>query len=638
MTVGVNQIKYLVQAPGPGTYDIGPAVFVVQEPVAGTRRRGNDPLGSLFKDSFFNPARTRPVRVVSNALSLEVTPLPAYQGNVQFSGLVGTFTLAASLDKTRVPAGASATLSLVVQGRGNVMDMGTLMPDLDETQVKVYPDAPQEDISSTGLAGKKVFRTALVPRQPGVIDIPKVGLTFFDPEARTYKTITTQPLTLEVLPGTNTDFQAAQKSLGAESETAKDRPEDVPAAKAEVTIKNRDILDIREDISAIHPVVRLPLPWFVLWLMLPGAGFGLFALVLGRWRSAPDTRAQARKKAAALIQKAGAADPEDPVFLPALRSSLTALILARSGRQAENLTCAEASALLRDSGVDDTEAAQMVEMMQTLDQARFGGKPLDPAAAETHLKQIRAWAKALVFVLALSLPLAPSAARAAASATQFVDAVKDYKAGRFEQAAMGFEAIAAAGVDNPGLFYNTGNAWLRDNNLGRAILWYERALRLAPSDPDIQFNLAHARTRVTDQVDHPLTARDILFFWKGWVSLRRLQLAAVAGSCVFFLWAAGRMVQRRKVISGAGTVILVIVVLVTAAAFLEAARLDRDTRAVILSPEVQVRSGTQDTATPLFDLHAGTIVNVLEKKSNHIKISIARNKVGWVCLADAEII
>ena len=640
LAVVVNEISYLVQASEPGTYTIGPAVFTVQEAVPGGRQGGNDPFGSLFDDPFFNPVQTRPVRVVSNSLSLEVRPLPAYDGEGAFSGLVGGFTMAASLDKDKVRAGESVTLSIVVQGQGNVMDIGTLMPQLDETRAKVYPDAPKEEISPTekGLTGKKVFQAAVVPKQPGKLKIPPVSLTFFDPGENKYRTIATQPIALEVLPGEKGTSGTAQDSPGTFSGADGGNVAAAPVSKADVKMKNHDILDIREDISAITSTDRLSLPWFVFCLVLPGMGFCLFALVLGQRRRKPDEKTRARKKAGALIQKAAASGPGDPGFLPALRNGLTALVLARSGREGENLTCAEAGTLLRDSGVDSKEAARMVEMMETLDQARFGGKPMDEATAGKCLKQVRAWAKALVLVVALSLPFAPTGARASESATQFVDAVRDYKAGHFEQAAKAFEDIAAGGIENPTLFYNTANAWLRDKNLGRAILWYERALRLSPSDPDIRFNLAHAQSLVKDRLDHPLTARDILFFWKGMVSLRTLQFAAVAGSCFFFLWAAVRVVQRKRVITGAGTVILAVFILLTVAAFLEEVRLGRDARAVILSPAVQVRSGTQKTATPLFDLHTGTTVKVLEKKGNHIKIGIAGGKVGWVSLADAEMI
>ncbi len=50
-----------------------------------------------------------------------------------------------------------------------------------------------------------------------------------------------------------------------------------------------------------------------------------------------------------------------------------------------------------------------------------------------------------------------------------------------------------AGQWNPALFYNLGNAYFRTGDLGRAILNYERALALDPSQPEARANLQLAR-------------------------------------------------------------------------------------------------------------------------------------------------
>ena len=304
------------------------------------------------------------------------------------------------------------------------------------------------------------------------------------------------------------------------------------------------------------------------------------------------------------------------------------------------MTRSEAEALLRDSGVDSDKAARVVEVMDTLDQARFSGRAMGEEKARDCLKQVKTWVKTLVLVAAAGLTLwtAPPQAGASEQATRFVDAVRDYKAGRFEQAARGFEAISSTGVENPVLYYDTANAWLKADDLGRAVLWYERALRLAPSDPDIRFNLAHAKSLVKDRIDTPLRLQDILFFWKGTISLKGLQTAAVGASFLFFVWAGIMVWRRKRIFTAPGAVLVTVLVLLTLASLMEWGRLQSDTRAVILLPKVAVRSGTQETATPLFDLHRGATVQVLEKKGNYIKIGIAGDKVGWVSLAEAEVI
>jgi tetratricopeptide (TPR) repeat protein len=220
----------------------------------------------------------------------------------------------------------------------------------------------------------------------------------------------------------------------------------------------------------------------------------------------------------------------------------------------------------------------------------------------------------------------------------FVDAVRAYKAGDYAAAAAQFESIAATRVSNPDLFYNTGNAYLKSKDLGRAILWYERARKLAPSDPDLKFNLAYAQSLLKDKKEPGFSFSSILYFWQGLVSLKWLQYAAITFSFGFFIWATVQRARARQIFSGAGILFFLLFAGATLAAGLEYNRINSDVKAVILAEQAGVRSGTMDNATLLFDLHAGTRVRVLDKKNNYMKIRFAKDKVGWVACSKAEII
>src|SRR5947208_13386611 len=78
-------------------------------------------------------------------------------------------------------------------------------------------------------------------------------------------------------------------------------------------------------------------------------------------------------------------------------------------------------------------------------------------------------------------------------AAQFAKANQEYAAGDFKAATADYEELARSGQDTPNVFYNLGNAYFRQNNFGRAILNYERALALEPHHPEAQANLRVAR-------------------------------------------------------------------------------------------------------------------------------------------------
>jgi tetratricopeptide (TPR) repeat protein len=76
---------------------------------------------------------------------------------------------------------------------------------------------------------------------------------------------------------------------------------------------------------------------------------------------------------------------------------------------------------------------------------------------------------------------------ASENARIFMDGTAAYAKGDFPAAVEAFASLADKGVENGRLFYNLGNAYLKNGDLGHAMLWYERALKRTPDDPDLRF-------------------------------------------------------------------------------------------------------------------------------------------------------
>ena len=76
-----------------------------------------------------------------------------------------------------------------------------------------------------------------------------------------------------------------------------------------------------------------------------------------------------------------------------------------------------------------------------------------------------------------------------------------YENGRYSEAAQTYQQLVDQDYIDSSLFYNLGNAYYRRGDLGKAILNYERAARLAPRDGDIQANLTYANNQSLDQYE-----------------------------------------------------------------------------------------------------------------------------------------
>lgn len=79
---------------------------------------------------------------------------------------------------------------------------------------------------------------------------------------------------------------------------------------------------------------------------------------------------------------------------------------------------------------------------------------------------------------------------------QFQEAGISYKVKDYKKAIQKYEGIVKTGWGNGALFYNLGNSYFKDNQLGKAILNYERARRLIPRDPDLNSNYRYAISRM----------------------------------------------------------------------------------------------------------------------------------------------
>lgn len=142
----VTEINYLIIPDRQGVFKIDPAVLIARVMV---QSENNSVFDSFFNDSFFTSSSSKPVRVVSNPVKVNVSSLPPYKGKKDFSGLVGSFDIKADIDKTKLKAKDSATLTIKISGTGNIQDSG--LPDvaMQGGRFKIYDDNPVEKINLT---------------------------------------------------------------------------------------------------------------------------------------------------------------------------------------------------------------------------------------------------------------------------------------------------------------------------------------------------------------------------------------------------------------------------------------------------------------------------------------------------------
>ncbi|WP_300668135.1 hypothetical protein [Desulfoluna sp.] len=234
-------------------------------------------------------------------------------------------------------------------------------------------------------------------------------------------------------------------------------------------------------------------------------------------------------------------------------------------------------------------------------------------------------------ILLVLMLLLPAVAFGSDLSKAFYDGVSQYEAGHYDEALDSFLTLSGQGIENGKLAYNIGNTFMQKGDLGHALLWYDRAHRLMPKDPDLIFNRNVALSEVKDrQEDLENPVLSVLFFWKKGLPLKTLQWLAIGSGGLFWVLLALTIFWRRPPLKNATLLCGAFFALFAATALWDTAVATRVQKGVVLPAAVSVRSGLSDTATELFTLHAGSRVIVEQARSGWVRIAFSEGKIGWV--------
>ncbi len=365
----VLEIRYAILPSREGDYVLGPSRMnmTVLQPNHRSPfdRFFNDP---LFSHPFFSFSSGRPVTLTTASLGLKVHPLPEQGKPANFSGLVGDFHMESKLEPASIKTGESATLTVQVSGRGNAKRMPDLqIPEMNHT--KIYADQPVLTIQQDdkGLGGTKVMKWALVPEKPGQIEIPSLGLSFFDAQKKEYRILTTPSHSLSVLPG-------EKQTIMASTTTPKSKESDKGPVKQKIKELGKDILPIHTAIKDLSVPHRAVMNGWVFWLALLGP-FSVYMMTfftLKLRKRSPEllTQSRSRKASKELMKQC----QKDGLRCHQLIDAVKDYLNHRFNLSIGVLTAEEAVRVLRMQGIKAENAERMGALVGEIEDAVYSGK------------------------------------------------------------------------------------------------------------------------------------------------------------------------------------------------------------------------------------------------------------------------
>jgi len=211
----------------------------------------------------------------------------------------------------------------------------------------------------------------------------------------------------------------------------------------------------------------------------------------------------------------------------------------------------------------------------------------------------------------------------------FFEANRAFKNDQFQEAVDGYLKLIENEIKNGHIYYNLGNAYSRLGDLGKAILFFERARLLIPRDDDLIFNLSHARNQAVDAVGDFQTFSLTDFLGLDSLNLYEVFLVFTIIN-VFFFFILGLRLYKKTEWSFYLSIFLIIVIGTGGCALaLKWYQFTTDNRAVVLSDEVEVRAGPDPGDTALFKIHEGTVVHHERSEGDWVLLHLSTNKRGW---------
>jgi tetratricopeptide (TPR) repeat protein len=221
-------------------------------------------------------------------------------------------------------------------------------------------------------------------------------------------------------------------------------------------------------------------------------------------------------------------------------------------------------------------------------------------------------------------------------------AAKDYNTKHYPEAIAKYEKIIKGGYQSYALYYNLGNAYFRNNEIAQAILYYEKALKIAPNNEDIIHNIEVVNSKLTDKVE---MVPELFYkrWWKQIVNLMDIDTLATLNiillTCALLLIAlyiALSNMMIRKISFWTGVALLLIFGIGMAAASQRNVYLSQQHEAIVFTQTVNIKSSPDENSKDIFVLHEGTKVKLLDVVAEWQEISIANGSVGWIKNSDIK--
>ena len=219
-----------------------------------------------------------------------------------------------------------------------------------------------------------------------------------------------------------------------------------------------------------------------------------------------------------------------------------------------------------------------------------------------------------------------------------------YQQNEFSKAIAEYQSLTDSGLTSAELFYNLANAYFKNHDIKSAILYYERARRLAPNDEAIDFNLNLSRSLIFDKVE--AVPELFIIIWgkavRDWMTLRGWAWWSIGSFSVMLmlglLFLFVRNMRVRRLAFGLSVFCFLLSLTTFTFGYLQKANIERTDEAIVFAPSVTLKSSPDDSGNNLFILHEGIKVRIEDRIGEWCEVRIDDGNKGWMRISELVVI
>ena len=586
---------------------------LIKIPRAGHQSR--DSLDDFFGSSFFESRYENiEYKLKADIEPKKVIALPPTPKNAYYTGLVGEWDLNYSLSTYKLKAGEPVTLKIHLKGKGTLDTLSA--PEIKIDGFRIYPPEVKK-YPAAGRISQAEIQYAIIPKNSGST---KINITFstFSPLRKEYilKTFSKE---FQVEKGKN--ISSGMVAGGEEN----NRSEEKNRTDLQKTKESSSILYLKPEKSG---AVKIPLRknnllWVILIFIL-GPGVLIISEILSYKKEKLSRNPLLKRKNSAkkrkndVIKRIKNAKGEDELHA-IIQNDLTPLINDLYGFPPGTSTDELAEKL------DNTKLSSCIKAGSSSSYMPGNTKEYNAATLKKQLL------KALKRISLIILIFSCSSLYSTENKLHQNDPRTAYDRKDPETAEAIYKSQLAPGTPDPAWLYNIGNCKVQEGDLPQALLYYERARRLAPGDSDILENLNFVRRKLLlPEIGRSKTPLDSLENFRD--SFRPdtwMLIIAITWSMCWLSLSLRRVLTRRKWISS--LVISLILLICSILAYISQQNSTYNSRyAIVVKQAVPVYMlPSVESEKAGFKLRAGEEVKIEEERHNWLRIRQEHSE-GWV--------